>query len=418
MEHYTDRAAQHHISAMVANIALPTTMAGANAVECSKCNVRAEHIRTSFITQPPEHLMLSLGRMAYSAAHGKTIKFLDTVGLVPCVELPSVPDAVAKLVYRSDGDGDDTKAAEAAASSSRRYGLYGVVVHSGQSANSGHYYVYARSSEAANLHLGDSPGSPWVKFNDTRVSLTDWSAMQSALADSILDTSYVLLFRRLDNAPQPEPVPLAADGDSKTPEDDSDDDADVDDLSRALAMSLAEQAPAAAAATATITAEAAATVRVTAVRPHQGGASKVVTAHTLSPWLARVVEDNVRYVMQVLRKRTHSGLVRSYHALALLEAGLSQADEDGDGDEGQDEGGAPSPPSVASQPRCGVCAQAFASREAAAEHEATCKYSQFEPDTCERCGALAPRCRFARGAVAGSPHGLVMCPHCIQVTKP
>ena len=84
------------------------------------------------------------------------------------------------------------------AGKSRRYGLYGIVVHSGTSANSGHYYSYARQSSAVVLHLQESPTSPWFCFNDTKVTLTNWATLTSDIKRKKNHSAYLLFYRRLN----------------------------------------------------------------------------------------------------------------------------------------------------------------------------------------------------------------------------
>ena len=82
------------------------------------------------------------------------------------------------------------------------YGLYGIVVHSGTGANSGHYNDLTRSSMAVDcdsreLLKEDSEESPWRKFNDERVTSTDWDSIVQKLRTSLADTSYMLFYRKV-----------------------------------------------------------------------------------------------------------------------------------------------------------------------------------------------------------------------------
>ena len=118
----------------------------------------------------------------------KTIKFLDDVPLMPCIDMPDVPDELSSLVFPNV---TPEQAAALSKGPARRYGLYAVIVHTGSTANSGHYYVYARNSDANDLYLHDSAWNPWVKFNDTRVTTTTWAGMTHDMSSSVADTAYV-----------------------------------------------------------------------------------------------------------------------------------------------------------------------------------------------------------------------------------
>jgi hypothetical protein len=67
----------------------------------------------------------------------------------------------------------------------------------GLSANSGHYFCYARHSNGGDLWLHDSALNPWRKLNDMRVTLTSWAAMNRDIGNSVSNTVYSLLYKRL-----------------------------------------------------------------------------------------------------------------------------------------------------------------------------------------------------------------------------
>ena len=75
-----------------------------------------------------------------------------------------------------------------------RYALYGVVMHSGSSASSGHYFCFARSSSGQALHLPDDPSAPWAKFNDQQVTRVDWTGIQEFRVRNPQAAVYMLLF--------------------------------------------------------------------------------------------------------------------------------------------------------------------------------------------------------------------------------
>jgi len=72
-----------------------------------------------------------------------------------------------------------------------RFKLSSVVVHSGMSAESGHYYCYAKQSEDTNGH--------WCLFNDNHVSLTTFQSLNNLSDKFSRDTAYVLFYARANN---------------------------------------------------------------------------------------------------------------------------------------------------------------------------------------------------------------------------
>jgi hypothetical protein len=137
------------------------------------------------------------------------------VPLEPVLVLPAPAPEDADAIERADDAASSSAAGAAAAgqaaqqvaavpsptpAAGTRYGLYAVVVHRGESANSGHYYTIARRSDAPGADVGaaDSPAAPWCVFNDTQVTPgVPWAEWTEALATSATDRAYVLFYRRL-----------------------------------------------------------------------------------------------------------------------------------------------------------------------------------------------------------------------------
>jgi len=149
---------------------------------------------------------------------------------------------------------------------------YAIIVHTGATANSGHYFLYARNSSAPDLHLPDSKWSPWIKFNDTRVTRTTWAQLVEATSSSVTDCAYVLLFRRLSGAPQP---PMHVSTSAAEPLDED------EELRRAMTMSIEES-------------------KTGSEDPAARDASAGAGGARLRPWLQRVVHDNARCVCREL----------------------------------------------------------------------------------------------------------------------
>jgi uncharacterized UBP type Zn finger protein len=83
------------------------------------------------------------------------------------------------------------------------YELYAVVIHTGESANHGHYYTYAKDSGPSTTTSINGASSSeaaaksaWLLYNDTSVTVSSFEAMQQALANSRRETPYMLFFRK------------------------------------------------------------------------------------------------------------------------------------------------------------------------------------------------------------------------------
>ncbi|OQR88731.1 ubiquitin-specific protease [Thraustotheca clavata] len=184
---YSDRISSHAIPSLLHRFVSPRTLGG--DFTCGECHERVDSRVSSVIVTPPSHLVLTLKRMHYDWRLQTTCKSLYDVTFAPYLELPSLSDEDAAVVNSSNINNEG----------SRHYGLYGVLVHSGVSANSGHYYSYCRPSSASNLQLENDPNAPWIKFNDKTLTVSSWEEMNEAMMTSVSDSVYLLFYKRLDN---------------------------------------------------------------------------------------------------------------------------------------------------------------------------------------------------------------------------
>ncbi|KAG0049367.1 Ubiquitin carboxyl-terminal hydrolase 38 [Gryganskiella cystojenkinii] len=86
-----------------------------------------------------------------------------------------------------------------------QYDLYAVVVHTGESANHGHYYTYARDTVSQDNAIVPTTengaaqvtsNGQWLLYNDTSVSLSSFDAVEQAAKSRAADTPYVLFFKK------------------------------------------------------------------------------------------------------------------------------------------------------------------------------------------------------------------------------
>ena len=82
-----------------------------------------------------------------------------------------------------------------------QYILYGAIIHSGKSAEFGHYYSIARnSSEAINEYTNNNKKeSKWYMFNDSRVSNSSFKSISNLKKYFKNDVPYMLFYQRIPN---------------------------------------------------------------------------------------------------------------------------------------------------------------------------------------------------------------------------
>lgn len=229
---FSERVWRHDIESMLSRFVATRTLGGDNALSCSVCQRKTESRTHTVIFEPPEHLIITLKRMSYDWTQQKACKCLHDVRFPAFLTLPSLTEEEEAAVYDS-ANGDSTQAKQQ--HQSRQYGLYGVLVHSGLTANSGHYYSFCRESDESTrqLHLEDSTLSPWIKFNDTKVERSNWKEINRQVSSTVSDTVYLLLYKKLSYEPTPSPSDgyQAADGVSS-------DDEEAMLLAKAMALSM------------------------------------------------------------------------------------------------------------------------------------------------------------------------------------
>lgn len=220
----------------------PEVLQGSNQYHCEQCNSLQDAERTVSIAKPSEILVLTLKRFAYNVRTQQRSKILQTVSYPLILSLPGahvkdeavkktnsghmevedcsqgIPDEKTENCVRfkrsrgehegaNRSDSSDTVASfgEEKPATDIVYSLCSVIVHSGTSSESGHYYCYARSSAQIVEGTGGDEGAcsrtnnddTWFLFNDSRVSYSAYSSFAGVSKRFPKDTPYVLIYKRV-----------------------------------------------------------------------------------------------------------------------------------------------------------------------------------------------------------------------------
>uniref|UniRef100_A0A8D0CVU3 Ubiquitin specific peptidase 38 n=1 Tax=Sander lucioperca TaxID=283035 RepID=A0A8D0CVU3_SANLU len=214
-----------------------------NAYFCEKCSSLQRAERTMKVVSAPEYLILTLLRFSYDAKCHVRRKILDNVTIPPLMRLPvhvpSMPtqcsSTTSSPLQVDSPESSENLAKKEMAVHSVPYVLSSVVMHSGMSSESGHYYSYGRNINGADgtqhpanhFALKDDLGNgqaecslstcsalsippeqgdtqpnsgqearDWLLFNDSRVTFTCFQSVQNITNRFPKDTAYVLMYRK------------------------------------------------------------------------------------------------------------------------------------------------------------------------------------------------------------------------------
>lgn len=240
-----------------------------NAYFCEKCSSLQRAEKTMKVVSAPEYLILTLLRFAYDAKCHIRRKILDNVTIPPLMRLPvhassmpaqcssstssplqvDSPDSSENLAKKlkpsqRDEEEEDKARIDGVEEINRvggmqvqsvPYVLSSVVMHSGISSESGHYYSYGRNINGADgaqhpanhFTIKEETGSgqaerslctcsalsvppeqgekvpnsgqearDWLLFNDSRVTFTSFQSVQNITNRFPKDTAYVLMYRK------------------------------------------------------------------------------------------------------------------------------------------------------------------------------------------------------------------------------
>jgi len=161
---------------MIDYFLLPEQMKDENKYLCESeiCKKTYQDGFKSFkIEKAPDHLMINFARFKY---HINDIsKIFQAISFPEYLLLPIIPNEVGHIA--------------------QEYILYGVIIHSGQSSHSGHYYTYARSSLKASMN---SDSAQWFKLNDDDVGASSFDSFKNITSSYPRDCAYILFYVKKD----------------------------------------------------------------------------------------------------------------------------------------------------------------------------------------------------------------------------
>ncbi|GAA6098460.1 ubiquitin carboxyl-terminal hydrolase 38 isoform X4 [Tachysurus ichikawai] len=235
----------------------PEILEKENCYFCERCGSLQRAERAMHVVTAPEYLILTLLRFSYDSTCHVRRKILDNVDTPLHMYLPVRPHGTSSFssssspqsVQMDSPDSGENLAkklkpshkekeeeaegvTDSGIESGRRdwgsgvrcvpYVLCSVVMHSGMSSESGHYYSYSRNTSGTSTNpsfkspdsdsgVGVSESSrasqevlqhagqdskEWFLFNDSRVTFTNFQSVQNITSRFPKDTAYVLIYRK------------------------------------------------------------------------------------------------------------------------------------------------------------------------------------------------------------------------------
>ncbi|CAH2324871.1 ubiquitin carboxyl-terminal hydrolase 38 isoform X2 [Pelobates cultripes] len=185
----------------------PEVLDGDNKYQCQTCASLQTAERTKMIVEEPQYLILTLLRFAYDTICNVKHKILEPVSIPLVLDLP-VERSTSPAASVDQTLENENKIPEVEDMSHNQqqvpYVLNSVVVHSGLSSDSGHYYSYARDisdnsgcshSEKHSLALGSVNGNEeWFLFDDSSVSRKTTHFVLNRQPS--MATPYILIYKK------------------------------------------------------------------------------------------------------------------------------------------------------------------------------------------------------------------------------
>ncbi|XP_072040222.1 ubiquitin carboxyl-terminal hydrolase 38-like [Amphiura filiformis] len=250
--HISEGALNEHmqttVQEMLSHYLTPEVLTGDNKYHCENCQSLQDAEKSIEIVKSPHILVLSLMRFSYDVKTHRRCKILTDVkfpqvlnmqmkyekdesmdidGEQRCetdkpTQLQShLPPCTKRVRANSTTEGSSSSPQTENNGHERQYVLTAVIVHSGLSSESGHYYCYARPSDvitganrssklsksddtsdkAGDVGSQEEEDDPlpdrWYLFNDSRVSFSSYESFGNVTKRFPKDTAYLLFYQQM-----------------------------------------------------------------------------------------------------------------------------------------------------------------------------------------------------------------------------
>ncbi|XP_072200793.1 LOW QUALITY PROTEIN: ubiquitin carboxyl-terminal hydrolase 35-like [Excalfactoria chinensis] len=189
----------------------PERLTAENQYHCEKCASLQDAEKVAELTEAPHYLILTLLRFSFDPQTMTRSKILDNVSIPEVLQLPVLVSSEETEDVCRHGKGRSDMGSTFV---SAVYDLCSVVVHSGSSSESGHYYCYCRECTDTVPHAQPRDGTPkpasdkqldfqipWYLFNDHRVSTFSFESVSNLTSLYPKATAYVIFYRQRADTP-------------------------------------------------------------------------------------------------------------------------------------------------------------------------------------------------------------------------
>ncbi|XP_023336590.1 ubiquitin carboxyl-terminal hydrolase 38-like [Eurytemora carolleeae] len=146
----------------------PELLSGCNQYYCENCDKKTDATQSFSIISSPFYLNITLNRFEYDRVLERKKKIFTKIEYPRHITINTTLLNQTELVS---------------------YRLQSIIVHSGYSSDSGHYYTWSRDTEDESL---------WHIFNDSMVTSSTWNNFIQQTERLSRDTPYILMYERED----------------------------------------------------------------------------------------------------------------------------------------------------------------------------------------------------------------------------